>query len=355
MKTFLTGPDTEDGWDPVRVEMPLRALCSEIGESIAAVVLRRWVLDCTTNSDRLGQLFVLAVRLKPHITDSSDLGVYSKSARSRIYRSLAERMPKLLMLAAYSPPSVVRSLENFMDHWELAEEHLTDVHVGILDNLDGKDRGAFLYWMLNERTLPTRHSHSFLALACACPWGCDTRFERLWEPGVSLESARLIATQEQRRAFVTSLELSSRSNLAAEKLVSNGVRRASVVLAGIEGLVGKRPSVSSESAKRVSIDQRAADRAPGSQLDLVQRKRRASTAATKVVPLQEPLEILAEESDSRPSTAQSSFRGSSKVHPESVPSGGDLESTSEAHESCPVKFDSGAGNLGLAVEGQTKA
>jgi hypothetical protein len=103
------------GWAPSRVEARLRALCCEIGGSISAEVLHRWALNCKTDRSRMAELFVMSTRLKPHVQDYSDLGVYSKSIRSKIYRSLVERMPKVLMLAAYSHTPVVRSLERFME------------------------------------------------------------------------------------------------------------------------------------------------------------------------------------------------------------------------------------------------
>jgi hypothetical protein len=38
----------------------------------------------------------------------------------------------------------------------------------ILDNFDEKDRGPFLYWMINERTLALLHSHGRVPSALPC-------------------------------------------------------------------------------------------------------------------------------------------------------------------------------------------
>ncbi len=46
--------------------------------------------------------------------------------------------------------------------------HLTDEHMDILDNFDEKDRGPFLYWMVNERTLALLHSHGRVPSALPC-------------------------------------------------------------------------------------------------------------------------------------------------------------------------------------------
>ena len=38
--------------------------------------------------------------------------------QARIYRSAADRMPKLLLLAGFGKPSTVHSIQNFMEQWE---------------------------------------------------------------------------------------------------------------------------------------------------------------------------------------------------------------------------------------------
>ena len=47
---------------------------------------------------------------------------------------------------------VARSLQMFMDEWEHAEDSLSDKDIRGLDNLQAKDLGPFLYWLLNHAT-----------------------------------------------------------------------------------------------------------------------------------------------------------------------------------------------------------
>jgi hypothetical protein len=44
-------------------------------------------------------------------------------------------------------------LQSFIEQWESAEETLSEDDTKLLRNLNKKDRGPFLYWLINERKL----------------------------------------------------------------------------------------------------------------------------------------------------------------------------------------------------------
>ncbi len=140
-------------WTAKRVEALAWGACEEIRNSLAPTEFYHWVRANRLNDVQLVELFCMSARLKPHITDDSDLGVYSRTYRARVYRGAADRMPKLLVLAAFTQPAVVRSMWAFMAQWEHAEETMPDDYLEMVKSLDLKDRGPFLYWLLNERTL----------------------------------------------------------------------------------------------------------------------------------------------------------------------------------------------------------
>jgi hypothetical protein len=91
------------------------------------------------------------VWLTPHIQNDAEVGVYSKTTAAFVYRQAAERIPRLLLVAAFAGNESVYKMRSFMESWITAEEMLSDEDVKIIDALDEKDLGAFLYWLLNER------------------------------------------------------------------------------------------------------------------------------------------------------------------------------------------------------------
>jgi hypothetical protein len=38
-----------------------------------------------------------------------------------------------------------------MDNWERAERRFTKDDLALVEQIDAKDRGPFLYWLINER------------------------------------------------------------------------------------------------------------------------------------------------------------------------------------------------------------
>jgi hypothetical protein len=158
----------DSSWSAMRVEVPVRSLCCDIGGTVSPVVLRHWVNTYNADEDQMAQLFVLAARLKPHICDASDIGIYSKTSKAKVYRGVAERMPKLLVLAGLSQGMLARHLELFMRAWKDAEEDFPEERLAILHGLDGRDHGPFLYWMLNERCQVFCTSRLVSPFLCAC-------------------------------------------------------------------------------------------------------------------------------------------------------------------------------------------
>ena len=98
----------------------------------------------------------------PHIPDTADIGAYSQHVAARIYKHAAAQMPKMILEAAFGEEHVATSMRAFFAQWEQAEETLSDDDVRILDNVIQKDRGPFLFWLVNECGLAPR-SH----LLCA--------------------------------------------------------------------------------------------------------------------------------------------------------------------------------------------
>jgi len=54
--------------------------------------------------------------------------------------------------AAFGEEHIAIAMRAFFAQWEQAEETLTDDDVRILDNVIQKDRGPFLFWLVNHAT-----------------------------------------------------------------------------------------------------------------------------------------------------------------------------------------------------------
>lgn len=91
--------------------------------------------------------------LAPYIPDHSEVGVYSASIGAGVYHRAASQMPRLLLVAAFGQKVVANNLKHFLAQLNQAEENLTADDVEIVSGLVAKDRGPFLYWLLNERYL----------------------------------------------------------------------------------------------------------------------------------------------------------------------------------------------------------
>ena len=146
-------PLIPDAWNEGRIESLSETMCEDIKDTLAPRALRRWLRENAKDEEEVAKMFCFCARVKIHITDDSDLGVYSHSSRAKIYRGLAEQMPKLLVIATYCEPAVVRAMELFMEQWEEAEDKIGDEHCDLISAIDPKDIGPFFYWLLNERVL----------------------------------------------------------------------------------------------------------------------------------------------------------------------------------------------------------
>lgn len=62
-------------------------------------------------------------------------------------------MPRLLLVSAFGHEDVAQNVKYFLEQLEHAENVLSSEEVAVLDNLVAKDRGPFLYWLVNERNL----------------------------------------------------------------------------------------------------------------------------------------------------------------------------------------------------------
>ncbi len=123
--------------------------------------LNRWVSSMKTANDivQLTTVFCASAWLAPHIPDHAAIGSYAKSNQARIYKRAAEQMPRLLLVATFGDEQVTQNLQYFMRQLEQAEGNLDKNDLRLVSNVTGKDRGPFLYWLLNESAMRVE-SHS---------------------------------------------------------------------------------------------------------------------------------------------------------------------------------------------------
>ena len=57
----------------------------------------------------------------------------------------------MILVAAFGEAAGVRSMRGFMQLWEHAERTLSRDDFRLLESLDQRDHGPFLFWLLNER------------------------------------------------------------------------------------------------------------------------------------------------------------------------------------------------------------
>ena len=128
-----------------------KLLCTEVSLSVRPYALRRFVKKNGELDSKLAEVFCFSTWTAPVVCDYSNNGAYSNSIAAMIYNQAAERMPRLLLLAAFSKKDIVQNMKGFMDNWECAENRFTKDDLALLGQIDVKDRGPFLYWLLNER------------------------------------------------------------------------------------------------------------------------------------------------------------------------------------------------------------
>jgi hypothetical protein len=181
----------------LRIGPLIHELCGDIGSLLSATGLRRFVVNASRfgNEASLIELFCMAVSLKAYINDISDTGMFAKTRKAKVYRTIllqpyccseqlehptfnistqfisagiisrmggysscvggaAQQIPKFVVLAACCRKELVLCMFAFMGEWEQAEEKMDDSHLSLLDNVAAKLRGPLLNWLLNERLLP---------------------------------------------------------------------------------------------------------------------------------------------------------------------------------------------------------
>ena len=118
--------------------------------SLKALDLNRWMRKKAANPTNIISMFCMSAWLSPFIPDHSEVSVYSNSIPGGVYYRAASQMPRLLLVAAFGQQEVADNLKHFLSQLIQAEETLTADDVKIVDSLVPKDRGPFLYWLLNE-------------------------------------------------------------------------------------------------------------------------------------------------------------------------------------------------------------
>jgi hypothetical protein len=137
-------------WQLSRVKDMVHKICFEIAESLSSVKLGQWVRKYHLREAKMSGLFCFSVWLAPVIPDYSDMSCYSSTVKSKIYRTAADQMPRLIMEAAFGDSTVGRHMQSFMKEWEEAEVTVNREDMRMLRHIERKDRGPFLYWLVNE-------------------------------------------------------------------------------------------------------------------------------------------------------------------------------------------------------------
>jgi hypothetical protein len=73
-----------------RIGPLIHELCGDIGSLLSATGLRRFVVNASRfgNEASLIELFCMAVSLKAYINDISDTGVFAKTRKAKVYRTI---------------------------------------------------------------------------------------------------------------------------------------------------------------------------------------------------------------------------------------------------------------------------
>jgi hypothetical protein len=142
--------DSAAAWH-VRVEETVRKLCDEVQNSFEIFALRRWMRRHHDDESSLAAFFCLFRSLAPHVVDDAELSCFSRAWTAKVYHNAAKHIPKMIWVASFSDKAGVKGMQRFMQQWEHAEETLSTDDCQIVDILDERDRGPFLFWLLNER------------------------------------------------------------------------------------------------------------------------------------------------------------------------------------------------------------
>lgn len=137
-------------WNADEVNYQVRKIFWEMQFSLKAQDLNRWMRKNAANQTNITFMFCMSAWLGPYIPDHSEVSVYSNNIPGGVYYRAASQMPRLLLVAAFGQQEVADNLKHFLSQLIQAEETLTADDVKIVDSLVPKDRGPFLYWLLNE-------------------------------------------------------------------------------------------------------------------------------------------------------------------------------------------------------------
>ena len=138
-------------WRPQRIASLVKKVCTEICNSLDPFKLQIFVRKFKDDDSKLASLFCVSAWLAPLNPDYADVSVYSQSWMAKVYSRAGKLMPRLLLEATFGHENTARKIQSFMEEWELAEKSLTKSDLLILSSIVKKDRGPFLYWLLNER------------------------------------------------------------------------------------------------------------------------------------------------------------------------------------------------------------
>ena len=155
-------------WRASRVQTVARKVCHEISSTIDPLTMAYCVRSNLQRDSALSGLFCFSAWLAPFIPDYAEIGAYSKHVSSQIYQHAAERMPKLILEAAFGNVEVTQSMRKFMAQWMASDLNVSNGDLELLDQISTKDRGPFLYWLINERR-PSVLPRTVWPLLCLVP------------------------------------------------------------------------------------------------------------------------------------------------------------------------------------------
>jgi hypothetical protein len=171
-----------------------------LSNAFSPVAYSRLVSSYRINDEKckLAKLFCLACSIADCLDETQEISRHSTGANATVYHRAASQMPVFLVSAAFAERRVANSVKIFIDQWRQLETVLSRADRSILDSFDPASRGAFLYWLLNERAL--------VCVARVIVLGCMLRalrhslcdgngFDSCWN------SARREATDEQREVL----------------------------------------------------------------------------------------------------------------------------------------------------------
>jgi hypothetical protein len=168
-------------WNARQVRRVAEKISHEIGMSLFpvsmyGVVNRRMKGHANGQSAELLDIFRLSAWLAPHIPDTADIGAYSNGNKAKVYRQIAARLPRLLLLSSFGSVDVLKSIASFIEHMEVSESTFSDDDVAVFDLVSEKDKGPFLYWLVNERCFAREASPAVRSLGCRSPLSCTCEY-----------------------------------------------------------------------------------------------------------------------------------------------------------------------------------